>query len=58
MQTSNPFPGMHPYLENHWPGVHTRLIAYVCDAIAPNRREIDYCPLKELLVLDGLRGRK
>ncbi len=33
MQTSNPFPGMNPYLENHWPGVHTRLIAYVCDAI-------------------------
>jgi len=33
MQISNPFPGMNPYLENHWPGVHTRLIAYVCDAI-------------------------
>ena len=33
MQTSNPFPGMNPYFENSWPGVHTRLIAYVCDAI-------------------------
>lgn len=25
---------MNPWLEEHWPGVHTRLIAYLADAIA------------------------
>jgi len=31
---TNPFPGMNPWLEEHWPGVHTRLISYLADAIA------------------------
>ena len=30
----NPFPGMNPYLEQVWPGVHARLIGYVSDALA------------------------
>jgi hypothetical protein len=34
MTRSNPFPGMNPWLEEHWPGVHSRLIAYLADAIA------------------------
>lgn len=29
----NPFPGMNPYLQAHWPDIHTRLIAYLADAI-------------------------
>jgi hypothetical protein len=33
MQTSNPFPGMNPYLEGSWPDVHTRLIGYISDAL-------------------------
>jgi hypothetical protein len=31
----SPFPGMDPYLQAHWPGVHTRLITYTADAIQP-----------------------
>ncbi len=23
----SPFPGMDPYLEPHWPGLHTQLVA-------------------------------
>ena len=30
----NPFPGMNPMLEGHWPDVHTVLIGYVRDALA------------------------
>jgi len=32
-----PFPGMDPYLEQHgrWPGVHTRLIVAIADALGP-----------------------
>lgn len=34
MTKSNPFPGMNPWLEEQLPGVHSRLIAYLADAIA------------------------
>jgi len=27
----SPFPGMDPYLEDHWRDVHARLIVYICD---------------------------
>ena len=30
----NPFPGMNPYLEEHWPDVHHRVITYACDQLA------------------------
>lgn len=33
--SKSPFPGMDPYLQSHWSGVHTRLIAYAADAIQP-----------------------
>ncbi len=29
----NPFPGMNPYLEQHWRDVHTRLMIYLCDQL-------------------------
>jgi hypothetical protein len=29
----NPFPGMNPYLEDHWQDVHTRLTMYAADQI-------------------------
>jgi hypothetical protein len=29
----SPFPGMDPYLEDHWRDVHTRLVIYISDAI-------------------------
>lgn len=31
----SPFPGMDPYLEQHWEDVHTRLIGYIADALQP-----------------------
>lgn len=31
----NPFPGMNPYLEQHWQDVHHRVVTYACDQIAP-----------------------
>ncbi len=34
MNRDNPFPGMNPFLERHWPDVHTKLIAYIADALA------------------------
>ena len=32
--TTNPFPGMNPFLEKHWPGVQTALIVSISDALA------------------------
>ncbi len=31
----SPFPGMDPYLEQHWRSVHHRLITYACDQLRP-----------------------
>lgn len=31
----NPFPGMNPWLEEHWGDVHTRLTTYASDALQP-----------------------
>ena len=33
MQTTNFLPGMNPYLQLRWPDTHTRLIAYISDAL-------------------------
>ena len=30
----NPFPGMNPYLEAEWPGVHNALVTYIRDALS------------------------
>jgi hypothetical protein len=35
----SPFPGMDPYLEEHWEDVHTRLIGYVADELQPQLSE-------------------
>src|SRR5436190_2704652 len=31
----SPFPGMDPYLEQHWGDVHTRMVTYASDALRP-----------------------
>jgi len=31
--TDSPFPGMDPYLEDHWRSVHHRLITYMGDQL-------------------------
>lgn len=35
MKQRNPFPGMNPWLEDRWSGVHARLITYFSDALSP-----------------------
>lgn len=30
----NPFPGMNPFLQEHWSDVHTKLISYIGDALS------------------------
>ena len=34
ISTKNPFPGMNPFLEEHWGPVHTKLISYIDDEVA------------------------
>jgi hypothetical protein len=34
MQTTNFLPGMNPFLQARWPDAHTRLIAYIGDALS------------------------
>ena len=29
----SPFPGMDPYLEPHWPDVHTKVVTYAADEL-------------------------
>ena len=36
MQRKSPFPGMDPWLEDHWGDVHTRLTTYTSDWLQPN----------------------
>jgi hypothetical protein len=33
MVTKSPFPGMDPYLEQHWGDIHHRLVMYACDQL-------------------------
>jgi hypothetical protein len=33
MTQQSPFPGMDPWLEDSWGGVHTRLVTYACDQL-------------------------
>lgn len=43
-----PFPGMDPYLEHRsmWPGVHTRLIVAIADALVPLLRPTYYVDIE------------
>lgn len=34
MQTTNPVPGMNPFLEAFWPDVHTALLGFIREALA------------------------
>src|SRR5205085_7894243 len=35
MPASGPFPGMDPWLEQHWGDVHQRMVTYACDQLQP-----------------------
>lgn len=47
----NPFPGMDPYLERDWPGVHTRLVVYASEQLEAQLPEDLYLQLEERLLL-------
>ncbi len=34
ISTKNPFPGMNPFLEEHWPDVHTTLVSLIREALS------------------------
>src|SRR3954470_4906303 len=61
----SPFPGMDPYLEQHWEDVGTALIVYVADALEPQLPQdlfgriesIDCLDSNEPLMLDPVRLR-
>jgi len=49
------FPGMDPYLEHPrlWPGLHARLIVYVCDFLQPLLRPRYIAAVEERVYLQG-----
>jgi Protein of unknown function (DUF4058) len=48
----SPFPGMDPYLEDHWPDVHSRLAAYMSDALMPQLSDDLSARLEESVYID------
>jgi hypothetical protein len=54
----NPFPGMNPYLEQHWRDVHTTLMVYLRDQLQGELPEGDVAlDLQSLIDLCYERGR-
>ena len=49
----SPFPGVDPYLEEHWPDVHARLITYVCDQVASQLNSRLKARIEEQLVVSA-----
>jgi hypothetical protein len=57
----SPFPGMDPYLEQHWEDVHTRLIGYIADELQPQLAEDLVARMEEKVYVEDeseLRRRK
>ena len=50
------FPGMDPYLEEPilWPGVHTRMIVYFCDALQPMLSPRYIAAIEERVFVEGI----
>ena len=48
----SPFPGMDPYLERHWSGIHARLMGYAADALAPQLGDDLAARLEEKVHID------
>ena len=47
------FPGMDPYLERYWEGVHAKLIGYVADDLAPQLAEDLAARVEERVYIDA-----
>jgi hypothetical protein len=56
---ANPFPGMNPYLEDHWLSVHARLVPYLADALERELPKGLHTNLQERVFVEAvdLRGR-
>jgi hypothetical protein len=54
----SPFPGMDPYLEQHWEDVHTRLISYVADALQPQLSDDLVARMEEKVYIEDLAERR
>src|SRR5437588_7547105 len=50
---TSPFPGMDPYLERYWEGVHAKLIGYIADALAPQLAEDLAARVEERVYIDA-----
>jgi hypothetical protein len=50
---TSPFPGMDPYLEQHWGDVHSRLCTYACDQIQEQLSDDLTARLGERLVVES-----
>ncbi len=48
----SPFPGMDPYLETRWEGVHHRLITYACDALQSHLPDDLWAVLQERVFVE------
>ncbi len=56
----SPFPGMDPYLEQHWGDIHSRLVLYACDQIQSRLPDELFARVEEYLAVEeedeGRRG--
>jgi hypothetical protein len=52
----SPFPGMDPYLEDHWRDVHARLIIYMSDALQESLPSSLRARVEERVVLETPEG--
>jgi hypothetical protein len=50
---NSPFPGLDPYLEPFWSGVHTRMMTYIADAIQPQLPPGLWTRVEEVVAVDG-----
>src|SRR5689334_3783600 len=57
MRSRSPFPGMDPYLEKYWHGVHHRLCTYACDALQPQVQPALFAEIEERLVVEVVARR-
>lgn len=54
----NPYPGMNPYLERHWPDVHTRLITGIAEQLGERLPPDLVARAEERVAVDSLEGEK
>lgn len=56
MPIKSPFPGMDPYLEQHWRDVHHRLVTYSCDQLQDHLPEHLRARVEERVFVESAEG--